>query len=497
MKPTADDKRRRTREKRVYRDSPVGINLFARRVCRTNPDDEQDKVLEKYRKHNRVAIKAAHGVGKTHIGVIGMFHQLYCYPNSIVPCTAPTLHQLRNVLWTEAARFLNRSPILKAFFVITKTRIMVRGFEDIWYAVALPSSNANALAGLHEKNLLYILDEAPGISEAAFPVIEGALSDMDNKCIAIGNPTKNHGYIHSLFRKPMGWGTHTISRLDSNLPNQDKEYPKRIADRFGVDSNIYRVRVLGEFPKSEDDSIIPIDAVLGAMNRSEPLIQLNVIEAGCDVARFGQDRTIIYVRHGFKVIDFFEAGYDDTVATQDAILRLIPKYKITKFKIDEGTFGGGVVDNVRMECKRLGYIYCEVIGVMANQRAVNDQLFENATIEMYWNLRETLTKAVIPDDEELLGELTGRTYHTHRSTFRLTVQPKDEYANEMRKKGHVGFASPDKADALALCFGNFRPRHSDGVVRVPTDINAMDFSGKSKARKDREDRKKRATSTRI
>lgn len=396
-------------------------------------------------------MKAAHGVGKTFLATIVMFQHLYCFNNSLVACTAPTKHQLSDVLWTEAARFMSRSKVLDYFFTWTATRIQVKGKENIWHALAIPSSNPNALAGLHEKNLCFILDEGPGIKESAFPVMEGALTGINNKVMMIGNPVRVTGFFHDVFQRPQGWGTFTMSRLKSQLSDLDPKYPERIALRFGENSNIYRVRVLGEFPKGEDDSILDIDLVTEAMHREEPGERLEVREGGCDVARYGSDRTEIYIRYGYEIADHVEIFSSDTVEVQNAIMRLIRKHGLSAFKIDAGTFGAGVVDNVIKLCRE-AHVKCNIIGVYNNQKAVNEKEYENAGTEMYFGLREVLKVAKIPDDDELLGELTLRKYRTHTVSQRLVIQDKEELRKDMVRQKIEGFKSPDKADALALTF---------------------------------------------
>jgi phage terminase large subunit len=200
------------KRRKKYREDPHGRILFAREAMRLIPDKQQEDALILFQEKGRVALKAAHGVGKTVFLVILIYSQLFAYTNSIVPCTAPTRHQLSDILWTEAARWMHKSPLLQSFFVWTATKIMVRGdYEEIWYAVAVPSKNPDNLAGFHNDNLLYLIDEAPGVNEAAFPVIEGALTKATNKIAMIGNPVRVNGFFHSVFKDPQGWGTSTIS----------------------------------------------------------------------------------------------------------------------------------------------------------------------------------------------------------------------------------------------------------------------------------------------
>lgn len=400
-------------------------------------------------------MKAGQGPGKTFLISIILFHQLWCYTNSIIPCTAPTQHQLTNLLWRECALRMAKSKILSYFFVWTATKIAVRGSERTWYAVAIPSNNPDTLTGFHNENLLYLIDEAPGLPESAFQVIEGALTEEGNKVIMIGNPVRNTGYFKDAFGKNKAdWGTMTMSCMESTRVSQ--KWIDRMARLFGKDSNVYRVRVLGKFPKSEDDSILDIDLVTDAMNREEPLEKLDVIEGGCDVARFGANKTVIYIRHGYKIIDECVIDKSDATVVQDAIIRLIRKHNPSLFKIDETGVGGPIVDNVRKECDKL-HIVCDIIGVNNNQVAINENLFENAGIEMFWELREILKVAVIPNNNDLFEGLLIRKYFTNTKSKRLQMISKEELIKQLKKQ-KVNYAFLDYSDALALTF--YTPAHS-------------------------------------
>lgn len=472
---TKDEIAKLYRNRKMYREHPAGHIKFAKNIMHLVPEEQQEKALLLFQEKGRVALKAGHGVGKTVFIVILMFHHLFCFTNSIVPCTAPTQHQLTDVLWTEAARWIAKSNILKNFLVWTRTRIMVKGFENIWYAVGIPSSNPDSLSGMHEKNLLYLLDEAPGIKEIAFPVIEGALTSKANKVAMIGNPTKIDGYFHGVFMKPQGWGTMTLSCIGCKIPGFDQNYAKRMANRFGENSNIYRVRVLGLFPTGLDDSILPLDLITQAQQRVEPLADATVIEGGADFARYGSDRTEMYIRVGYKIVDHVEIFSSDATLVQGEIIRLIIKWCPSAFKMDESTFGGAIIDNVRAALEAL-HIVCDIIGIYNQQVAVNSQLYENAATEMHFDLQETLKVACIPDDEELMGELSSRTYTTHRTSGRLMIIGK-EALREKNKKVE-GFKSPDKGEALAYCFYQVADRPGDpGVKEYYQEDDLAKFGG--------------------
>jgi phage terminase large subunit len=453
--------------RRLYREHSEGIVFFARNVMHCIPEAQQEEALILFQKIGRVCLKAGHGVGKTVFLIILMFHHLFCYTGSSVVCTAPTEHQLKDVLWTEAARWINRSVFLKDFLEWTATKIAVKTNNDllktIWNAKWVTSRNPDNLAGRHEKRLLFLVDEAPGVQEKAFPVIEGALTQEFNRIAMIGNPVRASGFFHSIFKNPVDWGIQTLSCLKSSLVSPD--YAARIANRFGKESNIYRVRVLGEFPEGEDDQVLSISLIQDAMWREEPLEESNIIAGGCDVAMTGKNRTVIYIRKGYRIIDELKLDYAELNDNVEACLRMIFKHHPIYFNIDKTGVGAGVFTEVRRRVKAQK-IDCEVIGIDFGGEPLEKEIYRNTGTEMYWNLREVLKKAIIPNDDNLLGGLTIRKY-TYREG-KLWVPGKKELMEMIKKENKEieSFSHLDEADALALCFYMTK----NVLVKVPLKV---------------------------
>lgn len=430
----------------------TNLASFMDRIIGYKPTDQQSEACKIYDKLGRIIGKSGHLTGKTTLEAAAIYQHLYCWKKSIVVCTAPTKHQLNTVLWTEAGRMKHQSPILNEYFEKTATKIFVKGeLWDIWYAQAVASSNPSALAGRHDKHLLYVIDEVFGLKEEVFPVIEGALSQKKNKVIMMGNPVKNHGYAYELFREPLGYGTITMSSIDSGVPDYNPDYHINMGKRFGINSNIYRVRVLGEFPTQEDDSILEYDLVEYAMQREEPLVEDDLIQGACDAARYGDDRIVFGMARGYKVTDWTIKRKQDTVETQNDIVQMIKKFRPSIYKIDAGTFGIGIIDNVRRILDRL-HIVCDIIEINFGGTAIDDELYENISTEMHFQLQETLKIACIPKSDELLGELTTRKYFVNPQTQRVQIQSKEDLRKDAIKRGLVGFKSPDEGDTLAMLF---------------------------------------------
>ena len=223
------------------------------------------------------------------------------------------------------------------------------------------------------------------------------------------------------------------------------KYPQEMADKYGRDSNVYLVKVKGEFPTSEADTLISLDDLEKAFERIIEKPEGQKI-LGVDVARFGGDRTVFIVRQGFKILRkelIYKSDLMEVVAHAKKIIDeedIIP----INVKIDEIGVGAGVVDRLHEEG-------IKVFGVNVGKTADDDERFTNIRAEHYWNMREWIKNADIPRDDDYI-ELANLKY---KLTSKGKGQTKIESKEEMKKRG---LSSPDVADALMLTFsGGDRP----------------------------------------
>ncbi len=262
------------------------------------PDDWQGDALNALAKHDQVAVRSGHGVGKSTTEVWSKYWFLFTRPHARVPCTAPGRPQLEDVLWPESAKWLQNSKIAP-FFRWTKTKVYFVGYEETWFATMRTAAKPENMQGFHGDHMLWILDEASGLEDEITEVIEGSLTGgTDNKILMCGNPTQLSGLFHRAFHREADlWRGMKISCLDS--PRVSKTYIEKMR-RFGEDSDIYRVRVLGEFPRGGMDTFLVYGDVQKATYRVIP--EGVPVEMGLDVARFGcfDDKTEILTDEGWK-----------------------------------------------------------------------------------------------------------------------------------------------------------------------------------------------------
>ena len=241
----------------VWTEDPV---QFCQDVLFFSPDEWQKEALYALRDNPRVAVKSGQGVGKTGVEACALIWFLVCFPDARIVATAPTKQQLNDVLWSEVAKWMNNSDLLRMLMKWTKTYIYMIGYEKRWFAVARTATKPENMQGFHEENMLFIIDEASGVADPIMEAIYGTLSGVNNKLLMMGNPTKVTGAFHDAFTADRSlWKCFTVS--SRNSPRTNKDNIASLDRKYGKKSNVVRVRVDGEFPEQDDDIFIPISYV--------------------------------------------------------------------------------------------------------------------------------------------------------------------------------------------------------------------------------------------
>lgn len=428
-----------------YYDKPIE---FVEDIIGTNPTEQQKKVLLSVRDYPATSVKAGHGVGKTGVEAWVVKWFMFTRPNCRIPCTAPTYHQLNDILWPEIKKWYNKSKIKPhELFVWTKERFAFNDsdLKDTWFATPRSSNKPDNLQGFHEDEVLFIVDEASGVDEDVMEVIEGALTNDGARLLMCGNPTQVSGLFYNSHKKDRDFfNCITLSCEESPLVSQ--EYIDRIYNKYGKHSNVARVRVRGQFPTQEPDTIIPITLPeKAAMTEVDPTG--DVVEIGVDVARYGDDETVFYSRRGFKYLDYDIKPKTSTTETSGYAATLAKKYNgqyKVRIKVDVTGIGAGVVDE--LEDKDLHNT--EIIPVGFGEKAVDNDKYANKVTEMYFHVLEKLKENPnqIPNDEELIAQLSTRKY---------TIDSKDRFKIETKEKFKKRTGqSPDRADGFVLSYYN-------------------------------------------
>lgn len=458
-KSNKETARRKFFQKRIpqYRKD---IELFAKEVLLFTPDDWQKEVFKDIAEHNRISVKSGQGVGKTGTEAVVLLWFLTCFPFPRIVATAPTKQQLHDVLWSEVAKWQSKSPLLQEILKWTKTYIYMIGYEKRWFAVARTATKPENMQGFHEDNMLFIVDEASGVAEPIMEAIIGTLSGENNKLFMCGNPTKTTGTFYDSHTSDRSiYRCHTVNSAKSKRTS--KENIEAMIRKYGAESNVVRVRVYGEFPLQEDDVFIPLSLCENSVMSEPKKKAIENIDLACDVARFGDDKTVI----GYKInekIDFYKKyNGQDTMRTAAEIVilghKLIDKHKFKgkiPIKVDDGGVGGGVVDRLRQikasDLKK--YYWMEIIPVKFGVRIKHKYYYDSTTFMMAIvksllsqtddDGKSKAVELILPNDNDLVGQLSCRKY-SMTDNSKIKIESKDD----MKKRG---LTSPDEADCVLL-----------------------------------------------
>src|SRR5476649_2486551 len=431
-----------------WRASPSG---FVRDVFGVTPDPWQDEVLEAFPNSPRLAMKACKGPGKTAVEAWLAWNFLLTRPHPKVAATSITADNLADNLWAEMAKWRARSPMLQRGFEWTKQRIFSRHHPETWWMSARSWAKSadshqkgNTLAGLHADYVLFILDEAGGIPDAVMASAEAALSScIEGHIVQAGNPTHLEGPLWRACTSERAlWHVTEIS-ADPEDPGRSTrvraEWAREQIQKYGRDNPWVLVNVFGKFPPGSLNTLIGPDECRAATKRfyrPEEYAQAARV-LGVDVARFGDDASVIFPRQGLAAFPPQRLRNIDGTQGAGVVARKWQDWQADAVFIDDtGGWGASWIDNLR----RLGH---QPIGVGFASRP-NDLLYENKRTEIYFEAVEWIKAGgALPDCPELIAALSQTTYSFRGD--RLLLEPKEQV------KQRLGY-SPDDADAFALTF---------------------------------------------
>lgn len=463
-----------------YRLDPLGFVIYAFPWGKKDleghdgPRAWQEDILDVIGKHLRnpktrcdalrIAVASGKGIGKTAlIAMIACWGMSTCADARVV-MFANTGPQLASKTSPEVQRWF-RIAINRFWWTVTATAIFSKLTDRIktWRTDFLTWSleNPEASAGLHNRGrrIIVIVDEASAIPKPIWDVIEGFLTDEETELIvlAFGNPTENTGEFREFFgRKKHRWVTRQIDARQVEGTNKE-QIAKWIEDE-GDDSDFVRIWVKGEFPRFGSFQFISSESVEKCRkykaNGYEGLPKV----MSCDVARFGDDETVIAMRQGrkFRVLEK-QRGWD-TFQTTSKVIEWIGIEQPDGIVIDGDGLGAGVVDNLNH--RGFGERVYEFHG---GEGADDSNKYFNRRAECWGRMRDALKASMeIPDDPELADQLTGIRY-AYSADQKIQLEKKET----MKLRGLM---SPDQGDSLAMSYSIVlqlqRPEEKDFTDRL-------------------------------
>lgn len=360
----------------------------------------------------QIAVASGHGIGKTALmsWINLWFMSTHVCPRIIV--TANTFAQLTGKTWAELHKWHDKM-IHKHLFKWSAEKYVLKENPAEWKAEATPWSkeNSEAFAGTHAENVLYLFDEGSAIDDKIWEVSEGAMTTECCIWVVFGNPTRNTGRFRACFGKfRHRWITRSIDSRTARKTNKAKI--QQWKEDYGEDSDFFRVRVMGKFPKHASNQLMSEESIDRCIAYEAQGFEIYPVSICCDVARFGDDLTTVGAYQGKKTHELKSYSGKNVVEVATLVAECyryhrarVPNHiKVHVFTDDIGV-GGGVTDIL----KTWGI---PVTGVNSGGKAQDPEKFVNVRAEMWWRGREATMSGEfdLPDEPRLKEDLINIEY---------------------------------------------------------------------------------------
>lgn len=471
-------------------------NRFAADALDCRLDKQQQEILHAVQTSPKVSVASGTARGKDYVTAVASLCFLYLTPrwndagelvaNTKVALTAPTDRQVKNIMMPEIARLYNAGR-KKGIAIGRLNAYDIRTHSPEWFLTGFKADEYNheAWSGFHAVNTMFAVTEASGIPDTVFDAIEGNLQG-NSRLLIVFNPNSSTGYA-AQSQKKEGWAAHRLSSLDAPnvlakrivipgqvdfpwLVDKIKNWCTPVADAERLEEmddfefegvvyrpdDLFRVKVLGKFPKVPSDTLIPQQWIELA---NERWLKGNVPDAalplqlGVDVAGMGRDNTVYCHRYGNIVTKLEQenaGGKANHMHIAGKIVDLMRKDRRNKAAID--TIGEGA--GVYARCEELGLakqaLSCKFSENAQHKKDITGIYeFANMRAYLFWAVRDWLnpknnTGAALPPDKDFLLEATSIKWK-FRSDGKIIIEPKADI------KKRIG-RSTDKFDALANTF---------------------------------------------
>jgi len=407
------------------------------------------------------ATVSGHGIGKSTLVAWIIKFIMDTRPMSKGTVTANTAEQLKTKTWAELGKW-HKMSLTEHWFTYNSGRgamnLTHKDFKEEWRCdgQTCREENSEAFAGQHAASAtsFYVFDEASAVPDKIFEVREGGTTDGEPMVFDFGNGTRNSGrfYEECAGRFRHRYRVRCIDSRDVNITN--KKRIKAWLEDYGEDSDFFKVRVRGLFPSAGSTQFIATDLVEDAQRReiaNDPFAPLII---GVDVARFGDNDSVIYPRIGndcrswAPVIGRGRYKGLNTVQLVGKVIETVRAFRALGMDyaalfVDGGGVGGGVVDQLM----DLGY---NVTEVQFGSGPTDTKTYRYKSDEMWGNLRDKLPRLCLPALNqscglELKADLTQREYGYTLTGNKIHLETKKDMVER-------GVESPDIGDALALTF---------------------------------------------
>jgi hypothetical protein len=457
-----------------YYDDPVG---FAYDCINWGDGDGltfyQEEILGALPERKREAVRGPHGLGKSAESAIAVLWFALTRDAAGVDwkvvTTAGSWHQLTSYTWPEIHKWAGKlrwdkvrdgRPFSRAHELQNINLKLSHGA-----AFAAASANSALIEGAHADSLMFVYDEAKAIPAGTFDACEGAFSGAGEGgteafALALSTPGQPQGRFYDICKHKPGyedWHPVHVTLDDAMTAGRvTQEWADQRARQWGTESAIYQNRVLGEFYASDEDSVIPLSWAEAAVARwhawadaGRPDLGVTYLPrtVGVDVARTGQDRTVLAIRNGCVITELRRYVREDTMATTGRTKAVLDADITRTAVVDVIGIGAGVVDRLREQHAKV--VAFNASRASKSRDSTREFGFVNRRSEAWWTLRQALDPSgnpdiCLPDDEMLLGDLSAPQW-TVTSGGRIQVESKDDIRKRLGR-------STDDGDAVVQSF---------------------------------------------
>lgn len=399
---------------------------------------------------SRVAIRACHGAGKSYIAALAVLWFFANHYRSRVITSAPTWHQIANVLWPEISK-LHRIAEKRGSHIGTLKLTPRLEVNKEWFAVGKAAKEPETFEGPHEDNLMVVYEEAKGMPAWSWDSMDGMMSTGTKlKAMVISTPGVAFGPFYDCFtEKAWKWKhLHVPWQKAKRVSRQWVEERRR---EWGEKSPVFQSKCLANFYTMTKRALVPLDWMDRARSAKLDVAETAAVEMGVDVALEGDDWTVFCIRQGARVIYIESIQADYTTEISGRALVLAREYGVTKIKVDTIGLGAGVFGEIR----EAGFA---VEQYKASWGAQDPEEFKNWRAETFMGLRKRFEKgeidlsAVSPEEyNKLLPELTQIEWRPD-SQGKTFIELKATYKKRTRKLRGGDSKSPDHADALCIAY---------------------------------------------
>jgi len=394
-----------------------------------------------------ISVKSGHGIGKTAFLCTVSLHFLICFFGAQIGATANTEQQLKDIFLKELYFWRDRLPeYLKNNIEILDDLVRIVDTKD-WFlrARVARQEKPEALAGLHGKFVLIIVDEASGVADMVYEVMKGALTGENFIVVYTSNPTRNEGEFYESHKGGAQFTRLSFSSRQSPIVKDG--YVEKMELDYGKDSDEVKIRVDGEFAgvaEMDDKGWIPLLANMTVFFEPEQNQIINRAIIGVDPAGRGRDRSIIHVRDSIYLKEVLNEKTSNEVDLARKIETVREVYNCSSNDIGIEAFGIGakVVANVQTKVGE------SVNAILTDKpREETKLLYHTYKSELAWKLREWLAGGgiiITNKQKEWLREFEKVKYKRDQQG-RIMLMPKVEF------KKLYGF-SPDRFDAAIHTF---------------------------------------------